>query len=285
LPHPHPVIQPARRDHIEETHAATLRLPDACLYYELRGKGPILALVPAGAGDANSFRTIADLLSNHYTVLTYDRRGYARSTRDDPTQPVEVETHGADIARLLTALDASPAYVFGSSGGGIVGLDLGVRHPETVRRLVAHEPPTRRLLPDSDQLHNGMYDVYRRDGAEAAIRHLATSIGVNQEPRDWEPGVAVSPASPWSALNMEFFLTHEVPAVARYKLDLAALKAAGTRIVPAGGVASRPYWPYRCAAALAEQLGTDLAEFPGDHAGFVTHPRAFAARLHEVLRA
>ncbi|WP_243422706.1 alpha/beta fold hydrolase [Micromonospora globispora] len=245
--------------------------------------GPLLVLITAGAGDANSYDNLIDRLASHYTVLTYDRRGYSRSTRDDPAQPLEVETHSADVAQLLSVLTADPGYVFGSSGGGVVGLDLAIRYPAKVCRLVAHEPPTRQLLPDDGQLHGGMYEIYRRDGAEAAIRHFAASIGVNPDRRAREPGVEVSKPNAWSAPNLEFFLAHDVPAVARYSLDLTALKDTPARIMPAAGIASRMHWPYRCAAALAEQLDTDLVEFPGDHAGFVTHPQAFADRLHQAL--
>jgi hypothetical protein len=53
--------------------------------------------------------------------------------------------------------------------------------------------------------------------------------------------------------------------------------AASTRIVPAGGRTARQYFPCLCAAALADRLGTRIEEFPGGHAGFVTHPREFAA--------
>ncbi|HEY8745795.1 MAG TPA: alpha/beta hydrolase, partial [Chloroflexota bacterium] len=85
------------------------------------------------------------------------------------------------------------------------------------------------------------------------------------------------------AANMEFFLAHDAPAVRRYRLDLAALRAASTRIVPAAGRSSRDRWLYRCTAALAERLGTSLEEFPGGHNGYMLHPRAFAARLREVF--
>ncbi|MEV0403711.1 hypothetical protein [Actinoallomurus sp. NPDC050550] len=43
-------------------------------------------------------------------------------------------------------------------------------------------------------------------------------------------------------------------------------------------------WNHQCAQALADLLRTDVVEFPGGHS-LSTHPRAFAARLHEVLTA
>ena len=69
----------------------------------------------------------------------------------------------------------------------------------------------------------------------------------------------------------------------RYTLDIAALSGVPTRIVPAAGCTGRDHFPYRCAVALAGQLDAALVEFAGGHAGFVSHPSAFAEQLHDVL--
>jgi hypothetical protein len=56
------------------------------------------------------------------------------------------------------------------------------------------------------------------------------------------------------------------------------------RIVPAGGKVSREFFPYRCAVALAERLGTEMVEFPGNHGGYNTSDhKEFALRLHDVI--
>jgi pimeloyl-ACP methyl ester carboxylesterase len=62
----------------------SLRVNGASLHYEVRGQGPLLLLIPGGAGDAASFDGIADDLAAEYTVATYDPRGMSRSTLDDP---------------------------------------------------------------------------------------------------------------------------------------------------------------------------------------------------------
>jgi pimeloyl-ACP methyl ester carboxylesterase len=88
---------------------------------------------------------------------------------------------------------------------------------------------------------------------------------------------------PLAEYNRESFFKHDAGAVGRYMLDIAALQAAPTRIVLAGGQEGREYFPYRCAAALAQRLGTVVVEFPGSHAGFVDHPSEFAERLRQIL--
>ena len=63
----------------------SLNVPGARLYYEVQGSGPALVLVGHPMGAAG-FAAIAPLLAEDYTVVTYDPRGFARSTIDDPDQ-------------------------------------------------------------------------------------------------------------------------------------------------------------------------------------------------------
>jgi pimeloyl-ACP methyl ester carboxylesterase len=117
-------------DQMKATTVDTLRVPGASLYYKVRGSGPVLLMIAGGAGDAESFNLVADHLIDHYTVVTYDRRGLSRSPPDDPDQRIEIETHSDDVHRLLAALGTAPACVLGNSIGALIGLDLALHHPE-----------------------------------------------------------------------------------------------------------------------------------------------------------
>ena len=57
----------------------TLQVPGASLYYEVRGSGPVLLMIPGGPMDADGFTEIAERLADSYTVVTYDCRGNSRS--------------------------------------------------------------------------------------------------------------------------------------------------------------------------------------------------------------
>jgi len=271
---------------VSPTKSDTLRVPGATLYYQVRGSGPLLLILQGGDGDADGSNGVADQLVDHYTVATYDRRGLSRSTIDDPTEPLSLETHGDDVHHLLAALTSEPAFVLGNSLGALLGLDLVARYPEQVRTVVAHEPPAAELLSDAEraQAERSQEDIketFRREGLAAAIKKMVASSALNFDDR--EPEVVLPQSDPQRGVNLSFFFAHDVGAVHRYRLNLPALKAVATRIVPAGGCSSREIWPYHAAKALADQLGTDLVEFPGGHNGFVLHPRGFAARLREVL--
>jgi pimeloyl-ACP methyl ester carboxylesterase len=261
----------------------TLRVLGARLYYQVRGTGPLLLLIAGGAGDAESFDGVAAYLVQHYTVVTYDRRGFARSPLDDPEEAIAIATHSADVHQLLASLTTLPAFVFASSIGALIGLDLAIRHSEQVRALVAHEPPLPHLLPEAERPAVDMHEIAGREGTTAAIQQFAASIGVPHAAQ--EPEGAPPEEQARHAANRASFLQHDLSAVGRYRLDIDALRTAPTRIVIVGGEAGRAYFPYLCASRLAERLGTPLAEFPGHHAGYGSQPRAFAARLREVLGA
>ena len=120
----------------------------------------------------SGFAAIAPLLAEHYTVVTYDPRGFARSTIDDPDQDAEPDLVADDVRRVLEVVVDGPAHVFGCSGGAVTGLALVARYPGQVRTLVAHEPPLALLLPEADEARAGMhdiYDIYRNSGTGARM--------------------------------------------------------------------------------------------------------------------
>ncbi len=263
------------------TKSDTLRVPGASLPYEIRGSGPLLLLIAGGGGGGAGFNGIANYLADSYTVVTYDRRGTSPSLLDNPDEDVSLEMHADDAHHLLSALTTEPAYVFGSSAGALIALDLVTRYPEQVRTLVAHEPPAHYLVPDTEQTQEVPLEVYRREGGLAALRQFAARIGINYENR--EPGVELSYTQEGSAANADALFKYTFIAVRRYRLNIPALLTAPTRIVIAGGSTGQEFIGYRCAVAVADLLGTTVVEFPSHHAGYMTHPKAFAERLRDVL--
>ena len=136
-------------------------MPDARLFYEVRGKGPLVVLVGAPM-DARSFGPLAELLAGDYTVLTTDPRGINRSLVDDPGQDSTPEMRADDLSRLVAHLDLGPAVVLGSSGGAVSALALVQAHPGLVRGVIAHEPPLIELLPNAVERHAGNEIVIAR---------------------------------------------------------------------------------------------------------------------------
>jgi len=266
----------------------TLDVPGARLYYERRGTGPLLLLIGSPM-DSTGFAGLASALADDYTVVTYDPRGIGNSSRQDLGRDVTPEQQADDVHRLLAALGREPAYVFGSSGGAVVGLALVTAHLGQVRTLVAHEPPVVELLPDSAQVRTqiqDIYDTYRADGADKAMQKFMAHAGLGAAPGQkaeaplWEP-------SPEQMARMrattEVFLAHLIRPTTRYRPDIEALRTAPTRIVVAVGATSKGQLANRSARALADELGTPAVEFPGDHGGFVALPQQCGRVLDQVL--
>jgi pimeloyl-ACP methyl ester carboxylesterase len=288
---------------MDGTKVDTLKVPGASLYYEVSGAGPALLMIPGAPADAGVFGGIAGQLADRYTVVTYDTRGTSRSPLDGPPEDQRIEVHADDAARLIAAIGEGPANVLGCSGGALIGLDLVGRYPERVRTLVAHEPPAMNLLPDAAGWRAAFQDVcdtYRRDGVGPAIgRFIVAAMATSPEAAADPARVPQAPPMPDMSrmspetlesmarmqANFEFLFAHILRTTIGHKPDIAAVRAAPSRVVVAVGQESEGQMPNRAGLALAERLGIPPVEVPGDHAGFSTHPEAFAEAVHEALSA
>ena len=68
-----------------------------------------------------------------------------------------------------------------------------------------------------------------------------------------------------------------------YRPDVARLRAGTPPVVVAFGEESAGRTMHQIAVALADQLGTRLVQFPGDHGGYGLHAESFAGCLHRAL--
>ncbi|WP_030669006.1 alpha/beta fold hydrolase [Streptomyces sp. NRRL B-1347] len=271
----------------------SLRVHGATLHYEVRGRGPLLLLIPGGAGGAAAFDGFADDLAADHTVATYDPRGISRSTLDDPGAEQHVAEHADDAYRILELLSPDePARVFGSSSGAIAAVHLLSTHPDRVERLVAHEPPLVEVLPDAAEhrvLVARVQEAFHAEGLMAAMTVFAAGLtegGGAAAPRTAPrlPPQAAARAERTMA-NLPYFVTRIVPPFMSHTPDIDRLRAVSDCLVLAGGQDSRGELAYRPAALLAERLGTDLLHFPGGHTGLTTHPREFGELLRKAFSA
>jgi pimeloyl-ACP methyl ester carboxylesterase len=268
-----------------QTQARTLSVPGAELYYEVTGSGPVLMLIGLPV-DHTEFAKVVPLLSDRYTVVTYDPRGFSLSTIEDPDQDSTPELVADDVHRVLAAVTSEPAYLLGSSGGAVTALALVMRHPEQLRVAIAHEPPLIELLPDAEQLRaqtEDVYETFRREGQGPAWMKFAALISPDFDPA--EMFEAMGPPTPRMIANGERMLGHQLRPTSLYRPDLAALRAVSDRIVVGVGATNGAELANRTGRALAARLDLPVVEFPGHHEGFVSDPEPFAATLVEVLEA
>ncbi len=270
----------------------TLKVPGASIYYEIRGSGQVLLLMPGGPADGGAFKTIAAELAPAFTVVTYDPRGLSHSTLDEPLEDARiVQIFADDVHRLLKAVTGEPAFVFGSSGGAVIGLELVARHPEQVQTLVAHEPPAQALLPASSRHPEQLDDIqatYKSAGVWPAMQKFMQSAGIKGGPPpapQGEPTPEMREGMAQMERNFTLFLGQYLKPVGLYQPDFGALKASSVRIVPAVGHDSAGELAHEGGRGLAVALGTDAVVFPGAHGGFDSHAAEFGVKLRQVLGA
>jgi pimeloyl-ACP methyl ester carboxylesterase len=286
---------------VTEPKTRTLELSGATLTYDIRdaevgNSTPVLLMIGAPM-DASGFTTLAGYFPDR-TVVTYDPRGVGRSKRADGASWATPEEHADDLHRLISALGAGAVDIFGSSGGAINGLALVAGHPERVRALVAHEPPSASALPDREQALAAAVDIhetYQREGVGPGMAKFIALTGVKGPiPADFgnpppQPGDFGLPTEDDGSRD-DPMLGQHIVVTTHYEHDFDALRAAPTRIVVGAGAESEGGLTYRAAVAVAEKLGTDAVTFPSHHAGFLGgefgmrgDPDAFAATLRQLL--
>jgi pimeloyl-ACP methyl ester carboxylesterase len=265
---------------------ATLQVPDARLYYEVRGRGPLVVLVGAPM-DARAFAPLADLLATDYAVLTTDPRGINRSPVHDRDQDSTPEMRADDLSRLIAHLDVGPAAVLGSSGAAVSVLALAQAHPERVHTVIAHEPPLLELLPEREEQRAATEDIIAThlggDPVGAFAKFLANA-GITISEEEFAAMVPAEP-DPQDVADADYQHAHMIRPTTRFEPDIATLRAGAARIVVGIGAASTGQVCDRTSRALAAALGTEPTFFPGDHIGFVQDPEGFAARMRTVLGA
>ena len=263
---------------------ATLQVPDARLYYEVRGEGPLVVLVGAPM-DARAFAPLADLLATDHTVLTTDPRGINRSPVHDRERDSTPQMRADDLSRLIAHLDAGPAVVLGSSGGAVSALALVQAHPEQVHTVIAHEPPLLELLPDREQQRaatDDMIATYLSGDTAGAWAKFLTHAGITMTE---EETAAMFPAEPdpQAIADEHFQYAHMLRPTTRWVPDTGALRSTTSRVLVGLGEESAGQLPDRFTRALAAELGVEPTMFPGGHIGFADDPERFAPRLRAVL--
>jgi pimeloyl-ACP methyl ester carboxylesterase len=286
---------------VAEMTTDTLDVPGAVLTYDVRrnetSTKPALLMIGSPMG-AEGFGTLAGHFADR-TVVTYDPRMSDRSHRTDGATETTVEEHADDLHRLIAALGVGPLDLFASSGGAVNALALVAAHPEQVRTLVAHEPPSAAVLPDAEYALaacQDIHDTYMRRGKGAAMaKFIALVIHQGEIPADYadrpdpDPAMFGLPTQDDGSRD-DPLLGHSVPGINAYLPDFEALRNASTRVVLAAGVDSRGTMAHRGAFAVAERLGRMPVIFPDGHAGFLGgeygqtgEPEMFAAMLRETL--
>jgi pimeloyl-ACP methyl ester carboxylesterase len=121
------------------SHDGYLPINGLNLYYEVYGElgtsKPPLLLIPGAFMAADSMKAWTDAFAQVRAVIVFDQQGHGRTP--DTSRQMSYEQFADDAAELLRALRVERADVMGYSQGGGVALQLAIRHPSLVSKLVS----------------------------------------------------------------------------------------------------------------------------------------------------
>jgi pimeloyl-ACP methyl ester carboxylesterase len=105
------------------------------MYYEIYGQGKPLVLIHGGGSTIQtSFEKVIPLFAKNRKVIAVELQAHGRT--GDRNADLSFEQDADDIAALLKNLHIDKADFFGFSNGGTTTLQMAIRHPQTVDKIV-----------------------------------------------------------------------------------------------------------------------------------------------------
>ncbi len=104
------------------------------MYYEVHGEGAPLVLLHGAYMTIEQFGDLLPALAESRQVIAVELQGHGRTA--DIDRPITYEQMADDVAGLIRHLDPEQVDVYGFSMGGGVAIQLAVRHPNLLRKIV-----------------------------------------------------------------------------------------------------------------------------------------------------
>ena len=171
------------------------------MYYEVSGEGTPLVVLHGAYMNIPAMGAIIPKLAEHHKVYALEFQGHGRTT--DIDRPITYQNLADDVVAFMDAVGLQKADVFGYSVGAITGLQIAIRHPEKIGKLIAAsgaydvegwQPEFKAFIPQMN------VDMFADMPFEAEYRKLAANpdgfkalaaklIQLEKEPMAWEAEV------------------------------------------------------------------------------------------------
>jgi len=182
--------------------------------YDKKGQGPTLILVLGALNKRGSGKKLTDLLSDRFTIISYDRRGRGDST---DMQPYSTDKEVEDIEALIDELGGS-AYLYGHSSGAVLALMAAKKLVGKVKGVALYELPY-----NTDPAAQSAAEAYRselqkllaEDKRGDAVALFVKSVGVTDKQVEamkrlpmWKGLTAMAPTLAYDTIElMEEYLS------------------------------------------------------------------------------
>lgn len=133
---------------VTSTRTGYESIGDLEMYYEVHGEGPPVVLLHGAYMTIDMMGPLLPGLAAQRQVIANEQQGHGRTA--DVDRPLTYEQMADDTAALVRRLGIESADVVGYSMGGGVALQMAIRHPDVVRRLVVASASFR---------HDGMHAI------------------------------------------------------------------------------------------------------------------------------
>jgi len=172
------------------------------MYYEVSGKGDPLVVLHGAYMNIPSMGSIISKLAKTHRVYIMELQGHGRTNNID--RPITYQSLADDVAKFMDAVGVKKADIFGYSMGAVAGLQLAIRHPNKVNKLVAAsvaydvegwQPVFKEMIPQmTPEMFSQMpsfEEEYRKyspnpNGFRTYVEKL---IALEKEPMAWEEDV------------------------------------------------------------------------------------------------
>src|SRR4051812_16047181 len=105
------------------------------MYYEIHGQGkPLLLIHGGGSTIQTTFGRVLPMFAKKYKVIAVELQAHGHT--GDRNAPESFQQDADDVAALLKYLNISKASFIGFSNGGSTSMQIAIRHPEVVNKIV-----------------------------------------------------------------------------------------------------------------------------------------------------
>lgn len=141
-----------------ETRSGYAEVNGMKMYYEISGQGEPIVVLHGSFMNIPAMGPIIPELAKSHTVYAVEMQSHGRT--NDIDRPITYPNMADDTAAFMDAVKLPKAVILGYSMGALIGLQLGIRHPDKVSKIV---------------LVSGAYDS---DGIQQAYRDLIPTMTV-----------------------------------------------------------------------------------------------------------
>jgi pimeloyl-ACP methyl ester carboxylesterase len=238
---------------------------DLHMYYEIHGEGEPLIILHGAYASIPLWGEFIPLLAETRQVIAVELQGHGR-TADIEDRPFSYEQMADDVAAMMDVIGIEQADIFGYSLGGGVAMQLAIRRPERVDRLISASMPI-----NTEGYHPGLIDMIKTITPEAFAgspietdyQALAPNpeyfptlveklVALDSEVQDWPPETIQNIAAPTLLIFGDADVIQLEHAVEMFNLrggdvngDMVGLPNAQLAVLPATthvGVMFRPQW-------------------------------------------